>query len=396
MNLKVPEGTGFAFLCLFMGILMTSVAMVRIEAFPHRKAYQLRALTVLFLGVLFTAIDISWITGWYTHGGAGIMVTVNPPIGALMLTAFFLLLITPVFTTGELASFQARRFAKYLGWGWTKQGLKQGKLASGPSFILIATLLSLLFFCFSMTVTGHSQSISKCGALSLGLPGVPPPPTPTLTGKPGETVSVSGNAVSVVTSKGDSETVTPIPNGTFQDTKTRTSGQTTVTIVPTWPSNVPKVPQVKPVNPLDVPQTGDFAQGAIALVTGILGFSVFCMFLSVATRTRWIALLVAYVILGMILIMPEITLSYADAVHQPSAWVNLIYLNPVQPFFQMCDAAGYWPNRTLAFGHMPIWRVETIVWMIVGFLSFIGMLPFVKSIANENTPIPYEEQVQLT
>jgi hypothetical protein len=74
----------------------------------------------------------------------------------------------------------------------------------------------------------------------------------------------------------------------------------------------------------------------------------------------------------------------------------MMYLNPVQAFLQMCEPATYWQTRDFWFDHTPMWLVTTWAWTAIGALSCVIMLPFVRHIANENAPIPYEEQVLLS
>ncbi len=216
LGFHVPDGTGFAVFCLLAGALMAAVASVRIEMFPHRKAFILRGLTLLLFAVQFLALDMSWTDAWYNRGGTAIMVALHPPIGVLMLSSMALLLLTPVFATGELESFEARRFGRYILWGCTPDGLKRGKLASGIPFLMVTVVLCLGLYALSFMFAGQRNAISRSGALSLGLAGVPPPEPVQLTGKPGETVTVNGTSVTVQRPDGTSITASKLPNGNVQ------------------------------------------------------------------------------------------------------------------------------------------------------------------------------------
>jgi hypothetical protein len=313
MGVHTPEGTGFVLFCLLSGVLMTAVASVRIEMFPHRKAYILRALTLLLFAVQFLAIDMAWTDSWYKRGGAAVMVAVHPPIGALMLTTMALLLLTPVFATGVLESFEARRFVKYILWGMTPEGLKRGKLASGIPFMMLITLLCLGVYALSFVFAGQRTAIARSGALSLGLPGVPPPEPPHLAGPHGETVTVTGGQVTIYNADASAVTVTKLPNGTVQVTTFRASGQTSVVIQSTWPATVPALPPAPPARTVVTPATGDFWQGAVALIVSIAGFGMLNVLFSVVFRRRWIAIVLAYVVLLLIFVIPEVAISFGTS-----------------------------------------------------------------------------------
>jgi hypothetical protein len=401
MGTRTPDGTGFVIFCLLFGILMTAVASVRIEMFPHRKAYILRGLTLLLFAFQFLALDMAWINAWYKRGGAAVMVAVHPPIGVLMLTAMALMLLTPIFATGILESFEARRFTKYLLWGCTPGGLKRGKLASGIPFLVLTTLFCIGLYGLSFVFAGQVGAITKSGALSLGLPGVPPPDPVKLTGKPGETVTLNGSSVLVQRTDGTWKQATRLPNGTVQVNNTTQNGQSTVVIQPTWPSDVPVIPPPPPPRVIVTPRTGDFTQGVLVLFVSVIGFGMLNVLFSIVMRRRWLAIVVAYIVLLLIFIVPEISMSFAHANSEAlpadaPISMNLMYLNPVQAFLQMCEPASYWQGRFLWFGQTPMWQVITEMWAIIGTLSFLVMVPFVRRIANENEPIPYEEQVLLS
>jgi ABC-type transport system involved in multi-copper enzyme maturation permease subunit len=408
MGLHAPDGTGFTLFCLLCGLLMTAVASVRIEMFPHRKAYILRGLTLVLFAVQFLALDMSWTNAWYKRGNAAVMVAVHPPIGVLMLTAMALLLLTPVFATGVLESFEARRFLKYIVWGFSPDGLKRGKLASGIPFLMVTTLLCLGLYAISFVVAGQRTAITRSGALSLGLPGVPPPEPPHLSGKPGENVTVNGNSVSVQLQDGTTITAMKIPSGLVQVNTYYPSGQTRVVVQAAWPASVPALPPPPPPQKIVTPETGDFWQGALVLIVSVAGFGMLNVLFSIVFRARWVAIILAYVVLLMIFVIPEVGMglagngsgtSSADSTMLGQLFshsTNLMYLNPVQAFLQMCEPATYWQARDLVFGETPMWQVITEAWTAIGLLSFIAMIPFVRRIANENEPIPYEEQVQLS
>ncbi len=139
----------------------------------------------------------------------------------------------------------------------------------------------------------------------------------------------------------------------------------------------------------------------MVLAVSVAGFGILNMLFSIVFRRRWLAIVMAYIVLLLIIVIPEVAMGFANAgsgisTADSSISVNLLYLNPVQAFLQMCEPATYWQTRALWFGKTPMWQVITMAWAAIGVLSCIIMIPFVKHIGNENAPIPYEEQVQLS
>ena len=160
-GIKTLDGTGFVVLCVLGGILMATVARVRLEMFPERKAWMLRGLTLLIVGVQILGADLWWLNAWYRRGTQLIQTQIEPPTGVLVVTACALMLLVPIFATGELKAFEARRFFAHLLWGWTPKGLSRGKLASGLPFLLILTALCLGIYMFSFALVGKTGEINK-------------------------------------------------------------------------------------------------------------------------------------------------------------------------------------------------------------------------------------------
>jgi hypothetical protein len=294
-----------------------------------------------------------------------------------------------------VASFEAQRIGKYLRWSFSPAGFKRGKLGSGIPFLAVASLVTVGAYWLAFVPVGKAAAAFHSGALSLGLPGLPPPAPINVTGQPGETVTVTGQTMSISRTNGSIATATKLPNGGIQVNRTDPNGMSTVSIVTNWPVDMPALPPPPPANTLVTPQTGDMLQATLALVASVVGFAMFCVLCSVAFRSRWVSAVAGYVLLAILWIVPDVSTSYTTSMKDTSIWANLGYLNPVQVFSQMCEPATYWQNRFLLFGHTPVWQVCTLAW---GALSvvFLGLiLIFVRIIAKENAPIPYEELVQL-
>lgn len=397
LGIKTTGGLGFSVICLMTGILMTAVATIRLEMFPDRKAYILRGLTLLLFFIQFLALDIWWVNAWYVRGNAAVMTAVQPPIGVLMLTALALMLVIPIFATGDLAPFEARRFPKYMLSGWTLKGLKRGKLASGLPFLVVLTLVCIGIYALSFVFAGKTHDIMHSGALSFGLPGVPPPPPPTLVGSgpSGSNSTLNGNTVTQMRSDGSQKNVSRLPNGKVQVMTTMPNGSSNIQIVSQWPSDVPTISTPPPPSHAPPPSTGDLMQGVVMLLAFVFGFSLLCMFFSIAFRSRWISMLLAYVLILIVLLVPQYAMSSAYSQADTSLTINLFYLNPAQAFIQMSEPATFWSSRFLLFDQTPMWLATTWTWVLIGLLSFLGALPFIRRESRLNAPIPYEELVAL-
>ena len=361
MGIKGPMGIGFSIFCLLCGWLFAAIAMARMEMFPERKALLLRVLALLMVGIELLAINLWWLNAWYNKGAGAVMTVVQPPIAALILTALALMALVPTFATGDLLPVEARRFGRYLVWGWTPRGLSRGKMASGLPYLVGLTVISLLLFAVSFVLVGKSGDILKASAgaaapIAQAAPVNPAAPTVTAFGQPA--TIVNGQAV-------------PLPPG------------------------------AKPVPAVLAPppgSAGDFPQAALMLLVTVVGFSLFCMFLSIAFRNRWVAWILAYVILLVIFIGPELSHIPAYGGGTAGVGVNLYYFNPVQAIAQMADPANYYNNELMSqgmllLGKTPMWLGVTWAWGVTGILSVMLMLPFIVRAKRATAAIPYEEMV---
>jgi ABC-type Na+ efflux pump permease subunit len=350
LGIHGPDGIGFSLLCLLAGILFAAIAMARIEMWPERKAPLLRGLATLLIGVQLLALDLWWLNAWYQRGAQAVQSVVQPPVTVLCLTALALMLLVPTYATGEIQPYEARRFWRYLAWGWTPRGLARGKLASGLPFLLLLTLFGLGLYVFSFVLVGKPGAAFHTGV------NVTSPPNPLQRIIRDTTITVNGRTV---------------------------YNNTTVSPTATTPNS---------------PNVGDFPQAVVLLLVSVLGFSLFCMFLSVVFRNRWVAWLLAYVFLIVILIAPEIAHLPAYVGASPNFGVNLYYLNPYQSLLQMGDPTGYYNNallngNQLLLGKTPLWLGTVYSWLLIGGLSFLLTLLIVAREKRRSANIPYEETV---
>ncbi len=353
LGITVVEGIGFAVFCALSAWLLCAIAMVRLEMFPERKAGLLRILAATVIGVQILSLDSWWVRSWYSRGGGATMVAVEPPIGVLLFTCLVLLLLVPVFGTGEVQPYEARNYLGYLAKGWTLKGLRRGKLHSGLPYMLLLTLLLLGLYTLPFVFAGKTASIA--------------------------TSSLGGISATNSTWNGGPAVPQAAPLGVSPNPGAKTG--------------VAATPAAKAAT---IPAVGDFPQAAIALLATVLGLGLFCQFLSVAFRSRWIAWLIASLLLLLMFIVPEIATysanSKADLGFFNQLLCDLFYLNPLQSILQMIHPVNYMEHRYLTF-NIPMWQVTTCAWLALGGLSFLATLPFAHREGKRQVPIPYEEQV---
>lgn len=356
LGIQVIEGVGFGVFCALAAWLLCAVAMVRLEMFPERKAALLRLLAAVVVGVQILSLDTWWVHSWYSRGGGATMIAVEPPIGVLLFTCLALLFLMPIFGTGEVQPYEARRYLGYLAEGWTLKGLRRGKLHSGLPYMLLLTLLLLGLYALPFVFTGKAASITSS--------------------------SLGGSASAPAWNGGPATVASAAPPGFVIGPNGRP---------------MPPLPPAPAAKPAAIPRVGDFPQAAIALLATMLGLGLFCQFLSVAFRSRWIAWLIASLSLLLIFIVPEISTysasSRADLGLFNQLLCDLFYLNPLQSVLQMLHPLNYMEHRYLTFSDVPVWQVTTISWLAIGGLSFLATLPFAQREGRRQAPIPYEEQV---
>ena len=212
------EYAGFGLLSLLAGVLLAAIAMARLETWPDRRAGILRGLTALLILLQAGAGYVWWLDRLYGVQGLGIANA--PAVGALCVPLLMLMLIVPIFATGEIYSVEARKFGKYLLWGWTPKGLLRGKLASGIPFLFLVTLLCIGAYALTFVGFGKAKDLMHSASLpgvavTAPAPVVPPPQalrgyTGTIRNRNGVTVYRNG-AVVAINGRPVRSTPTPAP-----------------------------------------------------------------------------------------------------------------------------------------------------------------------------------------
>jgi ABC-type transport system involved in multi-copper enzyme maturation permease subunit len=389
LGLTGPEGIGFALLCALAGILMAAIAMTRLETYPERFGWLLRGLTLTFLLFQILALNLWWLDAWYNRGAKAVQAQVQPPIAVLFLTVILLAALIPTFATGELGPGEARRFGSYMAWGWTPRGLKQNRLASGLPYLLLTTLFCLGLYAVSFVLMGKMKDIARSGGAALNPPAATAqalPPNTTMRTVNGQTVitTIQPNGVTTITtsSNGQTSIVTRGPNGAIYSTTTTGSNPYP------WATPGGAIPASYAA------KAGDFPQAAIMLLAFTAGFSLLCLFLSVALRNRWVAWLVANVILLVLCLAPMIALGSIYQNEPPGPAIHLWSFNPVHALYQMSDPGSYWASyHNAPFADQAMWQATTIAWLATGAVCLLLTLAFVAREKRRTAAIPYEEMV---
>ena len=331
-----------------VGLTMAAVATSRLETFPDRSARKLRLLVlaifveqILFLFGARFAVYSGGAAPGLAAGAAAF-----PPIYMLSYPVLLLMLCIPVFATGEVRRWEAKKFVSYLFSGCKPSELRRGHPASGAAYLLIlaATIIGMYVLSFAF-VGNPSAAFKGPAALSRG---------------------------------GASVQVPQLNNNSNPQ----------VTVAPGAP---PPKPAMTTVSAGPSP---DLWHAAIAIGATVLGLSALGMLFSVATRNRWASMALLYTVILGIMVAPSISQANfvnGTAGRVPSIFVNLYYLNPLMSLAQMSDTSGtFWNDMNLMFWRTPFWLVTTLTYLFIAFLSYVLMLPFVTKIAA-GPVLPYED-----
>lgn len=160
--------------------LLCLVAVAHLELHPERRAPRLRLVTVSLLIVhcffLFGArFSIYESLASYDFS----MYAASSPLPVLLVyPMLFILLMTPVFGSGNLSRESLAHPVRFLLQGWNPVRWRDGMLASGLPFLLLLMLLSLLMYAGSFLLIGQP------GAFISGTPQIPGNPSGVITAIP--------------------------------------------------------------------------------------------------------------------------------------------------------------------------------------------------------------------
>jgi len=363
-GIKVMEGIGLYILFTLGGLLLASIARVRLEMFPERKGWITRLIFVVLAGFAMYHIDIWWLQNYNHIGGLvqGVQGTVGRPTGTFAIGTLLLMAAVPLFATGDFTPYEVRRFFSALAAGCTLKGLKRGRCTSGPLFLVLLTLLIVAAYIGSFLTIGKGSDINSDF------------------GRVAQIKSeLSGPIIA--------QPVTNMPQQVASGNQVK----------------APPVVQPAPVDPAVVAskvayvsRLGGLPQIVVMLCAFVLGFALFALFLSVAFRNRWVALALAYVALFAIWVLP-VTTTYAyptSSRPQPSPQIWVALLNPTMSIHQIYDPWDFVHyDQVRAFQDHVLWQETTCLWLGIGALSLLLTVPLVQRERKHGADIPFEELV---
>lgn len=185
-GMQVLPGTGGFVLCLLFGALLTCAASNRLDIWPERRAWLPRLLMAATVGVLFSALVGWWIGqaptpsngGWLPSqvgvewGSSTLASGTVPalatgmayhPIGAFTAALVMLILITPIFATGDATNCTPRQLLQRLGGGFRRSALGRGVLTSGPAYGLLLAIECIALYAAGAVLTGHRSLLGSNG-----------------------------------------------------------------------------------------------------------------------------------------------------------------------------------------------------------------------------------------
>jgi ABC-type transport system involved in multi-copper enzyme maturation permease subunit len=325
-----------------IGLVLAAATAVRLAARPEKRSALLRWLVVfLFVEQMFFFFGARFCP--YAAGapvGIAQMMTGYPVLMHMLYPVMLLLIATPVFSTGDLRSAEARSIGRFILRGWKKLGWGTARLSAGWPYLCVLALVIVGMFAASFVFVGHGAEAGS-GRISATATSTPPvaaapvmPPGATAFGRPTKAAQA--------------------------------------------------IPQ----------STGALVEIAIMLVATVTGLFFLGLLLSVMCGNRWVAMMLMYVAILMILVGPFVSymnFRMAGAGASPSIFINLFYLNPIFAILQMCDLTGStWAKVPVMFGATPAWQVTTVVYGIIALAAIALSLPFVTRTAAQPV-LAYEE-----
>jgi len=167
----VFEGFGFSVFCVLFTILASAVAMSRLDMYPERKGGLLRGLAAGTLGFLFLAATYWWLDAWFNRGQQAVQFSIQPPALSLSIAATLLMLLVPVYATGEWTDEERRSFFKSYFAGFSRSGLKMGRMSSGIAFLIALCLVSFAAYALAFVLIGKpGEMLKPIGSYSTASP----------------------------------------------------------------------------------------------------------------------------------------------------------------------------------------------------------------------------------
>ncbi len=168
LGVPVPQGAALATYVVILALILAGVAASRLDTRPERHAPYLRGMTALLISLISLNLFIWWDSAWahVPPGSAG--QSSGPSITAFAIALLPILIVTPIFATGELLPSEARKFGRYMFSGFSPRGLMTARMASGLPFMLGLTLLVVGLYAGAGAWAAHAAAASPRRADLIG------------------------------------------------------------------------------------------------------------------------------------------------------------------------------------------------------------------------------------
>lgn len=310
-----------------IGLVLSATCASRVAARPENRSGVLRWLIVaLFLEQLFFYFGARF-CAYHPSAPAGLAGVVGsyPVTSQLLYPILLLVIIAPIFSTGDLRPSEAKYFGQFMLRGWKKLGWGTARFASGWPFLCVLAMLIVGAFALSFVAVGHGSDVASA--------------------------RIGGHAVLTV------------PFSGIQTASPPRAGVGSMTI--------------------DTAAYGGIGAICVMLLSVVTGIYFAGMYLSLAVKNRWVAIMMMYVGLAVVFIGPLIGRSYPTET-AGTVLTSLYYLNPLYPIIQMSDYNGLgWSGVPVVTGSTPGWQVTTAVYLGIALVSIILTRRFVTRTAAQ-------------
>lgn len=357
LGIKLTGGISAVVLFGLAGVLLSSIARVRLEMIPERKGWITRGILVGTLLFLLYTIDSWWLANYYhlLPPTQQVPLSSGRPTVLLLNGLIILMFLIPIFTTGDLKPYEIRRYFGQILSGLTLRGIKRGKPTTGVSYLALLTAIILGMYMLCFVFIGKGKEING----DFGRTHVVTPPMPVKT--------------------------PPVP------------------IVQNGGVKTPPAPSAPVLDPLEVragspaylASIGGLPQIAIVLFTFVIGYSLFTLLLSLLFRSKWPAMALSYIGLLAIWLVPT-TGGYqtVGTTVKVAPQVYGMLLNPYLAIHQINDPNDFLHyDQLLAFRNHIVWGETTLAWAIIGLLSLACAVPLVNREKRKGREILFEDLV---
>ena len=322
---------------IFLSVILCSVSLTHIQAFPQRMGWLPRGLTLLFMYFVSAASCFLVLSSnSFSKSQGPVLLMTIPTQMCYLLPCIMIPALVIIFATGEFTAWELANIIKRMLWGFTPKGITKGVLASRIPFLLLISIVVV-----AGINTGFAMEI-RHGIRNAGYPAMQPMHQPTST----------------------------------------SSGTTNMKSFPHEYLNTYKGSYATSLKQMELQTLNLLA----FFCSYVFGFGMFCILISTLVQNRWVAMALSAVSLAIVVILP------LNSQLNPDLRLFLTMFDPVNPLILL--------SRSFYMG-LPVkifYRDSTLSLLVAGALSFF--LLFLYSIferrnngANSVSIRPYDEMV---